>query len=253
MDIRPIVFHPIELAAFLQFILRRRDRIFQLVICSSQDDFLHQLLASMHHEKDLARLVAEAEGREPHAINRIVSRPHDLLVPTLHQLATSRNVKITFCATLSRLQAYLSTLHVKDSSAIGNDIARPSFLALVNPIALHKNVASFSAQGLSRTFASAVDAAFHLKAKLIMVECPNRAHSSQLANDESSDDLMLVEDQVERDAGPPSEDRDPWEEQVSILNVTTKSFGAGERGWVGRTVKIKTIAERWCIFERIDT
>ena len=40
----------------------------------------------------------------------------------------------------------------------------------------------------------------------------------------------------------------PWEEEVSILNVTTKSFGAGERGWVGRTVTVRAVVGRWCVF-----
>lgn len=38
----------------------------------------------------------------------------------------------------------------------------------------------------------------------------------------------------------------PWDEDLSMLNVTTKTFGAGERGWVGRTVRIRQVAERWC-------
>lgn len=40
----------------------------------------------------------------------------------------------------------------------------------------------------------------------------------------------------------------PWDEQLSILNVTTKTFGVGDRGWVGRTVSIRQVAERWCEF-----
>ena len=42
-----------------------------------------------------------------------------------------------------------------------------------------------------------------------------------------------------------------WDDEVSILNVTTKSFAAGERGWVGRTVKVRAVAGRWCIFEEV--
>lgn len=46
----------------------------------------------------------------------------------------------------------------------------------------------------------------------------------------------------------------PWDDEVSILNVTTKSFGAGERGWVGRTVKVRAVVGRWCVFQdaRLD-
>ena len=53
-----------------------------------------------------------------------------------------------------------------------------------------------------------------------------------------------------RDEQPPGV-TNPWDEEVSILNVTTKSFGVGERGWVGRTVKLRTVAARWCMFESL--
>ena len=43
-----------------------------------------------------------------------------------------------------------------------------------------------------------------------------------------------------------------WDEEVSMLNVTTKTFGAGERGWVGRTVSIRRVAGRWCHFKRYE-
>lgn len=42
--------------------------------------------------------------------------------------------------------------------------------------------------------------------------------------------------------------RSVWDEEVSILNVTTRSFGAGERGWVGRTVAVSGVVGRWCKF-----
>ena len=32
------------------------------------------------------------------------------------------------------------------------------------------------------------------------------------------------------------------------MNVTTKSFGAGGPGWVGRTVTVRRVAERWFVF-----
>jgi len=49
---------------------------------------------------------------------------------------------------------------------------------------------------------------------------------------------------------------DPLEEQVAILNVTTRSFGAGERGWAGRTVKLRSLYLGWAaeieILARLD-
>lgn len=45
---------------------------------------------------------------------------------------------------------------------------------------------------------------------------------------------------------------DPWDQQLSMLNVTTKTFGVGERGWVGRTVSVRQVAERWCEFTTLS-
>ena len=42
-----------------------------------------------------------------------------------------------------------------------------------------------------------------------------------------------------------------WQEQVPILNATTKTYaGLGEE-WSGRTVKVADVARRWCRFEAL--
>lgn len=114
---------------------------------------------------------------------------------------------------------------------------------LLNPIGLHRKTTDFSGQGLSKTFAAAVEAAHRSGRHLIIAECL-----------EGKEAAIPQEDIEQYEDGQEAEGRisnsDPWEEEVSILNVTTKSFGAGERGWVGRTVKIRRVAERWCHFEK---
>lgn len=139
--------------------------------------------------------------------------------------------------------AYLSvydfpTLEVLDASTRRT-------VALLNPIALHRNISSFSAQGLSRTFASVVEVASCVKARLLVVECPSRILSPPVDTEMRSDDDALHSDRSVQAVY----DGDPWEEEVSLLNVATKSFGAGERGWVGRTVKVRTVAGRWFVFK----
>jgi hypothetical protein len=49
--------------------------------------------------------------------------------------------------------------------------------------------------------------------------------------------------------------QDPWEQEVSILNVSARRFGSGsgERAWAGRTVKVKRIAARWFRFHNLET
>jgi hypothetical protein len=99
---------------------------------------------------------------------------------------------------------------------------------------------------LNRTLATAVDAAYHTGSQLVLAECP-----TDLQTISYEDTAMGFES--DDAAAPVPGTSNPWDDEVSILNVTTKSFGAGERGWVGRTVKVRTIAERWCVFEDMST
>jgi hypothetical protein len=88
-------------------------------------------------------------------------------------------------------------------------------LAILDPIQLHRPTSAFSAQGLNRTFAVAVEAARHLNVRLVVAET----------------------------------DANAWSEELSMLNVTTKRLGELS---VGRTVTARAVAERWCTFERLD-
>ena len=192
----------------------------------------------------------EPEPNEP-------SKPelHPLLEqPTLYQLAASRRVRLVFCPELVHLRAYLSTLaiptsqsastHTTKDSAKRNE-ARTSSLVLLNPIDLHRNTSSFSAQGLNRTFALAVEAAHATQTQLLMAEFSSFGPRNTQAFDAGYDFEFEPETTVPPQSPPAA---DLWDEEVSILNVTTKSFGAGGRGWVGRTVTVRRVAERWCVF-----
>jgi len=244
LDITPTVLHPIELASFLQHVIHRITGQVHLIICSSQDHFIQELLASISHEKDLAIQEAEAEGLPPQKLARIAKRKHDLLMPTLRQLANAKDVKVTFCETLPQLMAYLSVYEFPENADATKDNSTRQTIALLNPISLYRKISSFSAQGLSRTFASAVEAAHRVKARLLIVECLSRLQVPLSDMEPRSDDTMMQSDGNQR-----GYDDNPWDEEVSMLNVATKSFGAGERGWVGRTVKVRTVAERWCVFK----
>ncbi|KAF1348069.1 hypothetical protein BDV97DRAFT_298736 [Delphinella strobiligena] len=140
-------------------------------------------------------------------------------------LATSSTIKLSFCPDLTHLLAYLSLLiHRKPDASSPDDLSESAsrgghgrpILAILNPIRLHKPTSSFSAQGFNRTFASAVETAHHRGQQLLL------------------------------------QSEDPWAQQLSMLNVTTKTFGVGERGWVGRTVSVRQVAERWCEFTTLS-
>lgn len=225
---RPAVLDGLSLSGLVQYVLDQHGSPSTLVVCGTKEAFLKQLIAATAQDESAFRNQARQLRTEPN----------------LRLLSTSRTVRLAFCPDITHLRAYLATYtghqfdkHGPDMSSSGN---KKRILAILNSIQLHRATSAFSAQGLNRTFSAAVEAAHHTSSSLVIAECP--VHSPEPALDDS------VTDDAD---GQPLEHPAPqslWEEEVSILNVTTKSFGAGERGWVGRTVKLRTVAERWCTF-----
>lgn len=291
--LRPSVLHPVSLPDFLRHLIDHHEAPTSLVVCSSRAAFEQHLLHCLEHGSNSAPLTPqEAQPAALGLADQQQDSPpppavsDELLIPTLHNLFTTSTIRLTFCASLETLRAHLSLL----SANAPNRPASPSLgsnrnsgthpvLAILSPIALHKETTSFSAQGLSRTLAIAVEAAAHRRQKLIIAECAVPYHLRQRENDGWTDeergalgaDVMLDAEGLEapgeeavasreeatgaqsgedvRMGGAATEMEDPWEEKLSILNVTTKSFGIGDRGWAGRTVSARTVAERWCRFE----
>lgn len=138
-------------------------------------------------------------------------------------------------------------------------------LYLVDPLALHSHTPSFSAQGLGRCFAAAVEAAGRAGERLVVVECGGKkvTRTSVEEGGSDGDDAEMGggedggvrgrEDNTE-EAGRGERDEDSWEQEVPILNTTMRRLGAGsgERGWAGRAVKVRTVAERWFRFEVVE-
>jgi hypothetical protein len=224
---RPIVLEPGKAYHVLQFCLRHPAPSKHLIICSTRDAFLQSLLYE----------VTQGDHGEPNTAL-------DLLTPTLSNLYNSRNVQITFCSDLTNLRAYFATLRqpqqVEPESKDAHDQNRP-LLMIINPVRIHEQTLSYSAQGFNRTFAAIVDVAHAIGQQLLMVECinPEDEYETGVQGDED----MLDGDHVATNA---------WDRELSMLNITTKTFGAGERAWVGRTVRIRQVAERWCEFRKLE-
>lgn len=219
---KPLVFESCQAHHVLQFCMQHASPSKHLIVGSSRDKFLHDLMDELRRE---------------------TSQP-SLLESTLTNIHHSRNIRITFCPDLANLQAYLSALpHLDRSDVAIKDECNPiaPLLVFLNPIRLHEPTLSFSAQGFNRTFATAVETAHHMHCHLIVVESdmPRHGHA-----DDHEGDVDILSD------GEPTVS--PWDQEVSMLNITTKTFGTGERGWVGRAVKIRRIAERWFTFSSLD-
>lgn len=212
---RPIVLDVQSVQEFVQHVLEHHAPPSTLIVCSTRDAFVASLKVAPQTKRS-------SDGLE-----------HWLRTPTLRLLSTSRTLRVVFCPDITHLRAYMATysMAVADRTA-GSDTARPKdaqpILAILNSIQLHRSTSAFSAQGLNRTFSVAVEAAHVSNSKLMLAEIPpSGTIEASSTNTQSSN---------------------PWDEELSVLNVTTKRLGDLS---VGRTVKARTVACRWCTFEQM--
>ena len=163
-----------------------------------------------------------------------------LLVPTIHQLAISRTINLAFAPTLAHLRAYLATPKFNiglDSQSSGQNQEKSiPILAIYGMLHSHCCTSEYSAQGLSRTFAVAIESATAASKRLVVVEALGIAPSEESMHATDSDSIV------------PS---DPWKDQVPLLNGSTR-FGREDRIWAGRTVEAARIASRWCTFAQLE-
>lgn len=233
MSVAPTVLYPLKLPGLLHYILTQAGTTSTtLIICSSRDAFLHHLGQSLPED--------HGEGQDDYMQN--------MVSPSLHNLLTTRRVKLAFCASVHALLAYLTVCGQRGPTYDVEPRGKKR-IVLVNPLALHASTLSFSGQGLSRSFAAATETAHKLGALLHIVECP--FHGRETEQRAEDIDMENGEEEIHVDTNP---NEDPWEQEVSILNVSARRFGSNssERAWAGRTVKAKRIAARWFRFQQVD-
>jgi hypothetical protein len=238
MSLQPTVLYPFTLHELVKHTSRAESHIAStiLIICSGRETFLQQLSQSLQ------------QGHEATQTEDIA----DLVTPTLHNISSTRHVKLAFCASVHALLAYL-TAYGRAGCKYTNGAREIDKLILVNPLALHAPTPSFSAQGLSRSFAAAAEAALRTGAVLQVVEC--RMKKERIEDQDEEAMPIITRDEEENNNNAETEESgDPWEQEVSILNVSARRFGSGsgERSWAGRTVKAKRIAARWFRFHNLD-
>ncbi|KAK4895386.1 hypothetical protein LTR27_006450 [Elasticomyces elasticus] len=241
--LQPTVLEGVTLQQFVQYVLDRHEQSSTLVFCGSKEAFFEQLTqsAALKPEESHSGGQNSELPVNPEPSHTAPSVQYTWAVPTLRLLLISRTIKVAFCPDTTHLRAYLATYNqpADNQEIAGAQSHDTRILAIVNLIHLHRPTSAFSAQGLNRTYAGAVEAAFRSHSKLVTAECLEAANPAAKDTDPEGEMLDIAHPRT----------NSVWDEEVSILNVATKSFGAGERGWVGRTVKLRTIAARWCIFE----
>jgi len=262
----PIVYQFADLGETLDYLLKNEHPSALLIFCSTREVFLQQLIAS--GEEITTTPSAQPMGHEVQdgqASSKERNTREKLRTRTIRRIVRAESIKVAFCASVPALHAYLSTLPQLSNPGLKHDTSTkttgPPLLMLVNPIALHKDTASCSAQGLNRAFAAAFEAALRSSQQLVMVEYVTRRSQSARTMEANGfgDEVMEMHEQGHEDIDQGGIDdegevheQDPWEQEVPILNATTRTFGIGGLNSVlGRTVKVKTVAARWCVFHKI--
>lgn len=252
-DKTPLVLEDVSLTDFVRYVLDHHEGPSTLVVGSTKQDLLDSFRDTAErqvrsNEPLSSRSESPSVMHDHFATHRAASSQDAWTAPTLRMLATSRTVKVVFCPDITHLRAYLATHAVQFyGNHTSSEADSKRLLALLNPVTTHQSTSAFSAQGLNRTFSGAVEAAYASGSRLIIAECDNSASRHRRNLDTSVETL----DPEVLDAAQQLV-MSVWDEELSILNVTTKSFGAGERGWVGRTVRVRDVAGRWCHFEKMS-
>ncbi|KAF9894665.1 hypothetical protein FE257_006553 [Aspergillus nanangensis] len=198
--------HPTHwVTLFLQSILDSDAPSISLIVCSTRDSFLHKIHAT-----------AQAQTSSP-------ANGHQLFTPPIGLLAQASRIKLIFCPTLEHLRAYLTVLRAATNDAAEDTTLEQAqqrpLLAILDLLALHVPTSEFSAQGLSRTLASAVEGSAREGMDLVLCECRD---ATDPADGDSGEAL--------------------WYVQVPLLNSSSGRMS-------GQTVPVKRIVERWFEFQ----
>lgn len=182
-----------------------------LIVCATRAEFMVQLTAAIRSQ------LADPD----------TAAGHGLLTKTIGLLARSSKIRLAFCPSLESLRAYLAVLGpavdvtIEDGS-LSND---RQLLAVLDMIALHVTTSEFSAQGLSRTLASVVEASARAGMDLQLYECMDALDPSSTVKGSKL-----------------------WDANVPLLNGSVR-MRSDQNTWGGRGVTVKRVAERWFEFE----
>ena len=183
-----------------------------LIVCATRAEFMVQLTAAIRSQR------ADPD----------TAAGHGLLTKTIGLLARSSKIRLAFCPSLESLRAYLAifepaVLETTEDESLSHD---RQLLAVLDMVALHVTTSEFSAQGLSRTLASVVEASSRTGMDLRLYECMNALDPSSAARG-----------------------RKLWDVNVPLLNGSVR-MRSDQSALVGRGVTVRRVAERWFEFDQ---
>ncbi|OIW28603.1 hypothetical protein CONLIGDRAFT_632878 [Coniochaeta ligniaria NRRL 30616] len=164
-----------------------------------------------------------------------------LLQHSIHRVAIAKHIRVVFVPSVSHLRAWLTVFPPADPNAVepppasaANTFARKTetvpLLLLYGFLDLHRDTSEWSAQGLSSSAATLVEAAHQAGLRSVVVE-PRMDWDEQVRDSEAvlGEEMPMLSGAERRAAG-----RDQDE---------------GGGGWIGRTVPVRRVLSRWFRFE----
>ncbi|PSR77389.1 hypothetical protein BD289DRAFT_445438 [Coniella lustricola] len=210
----PLILSPASPSQLLTSIVQTERHPTTLIVCSSKAHFLSSLVADYRPQ--------------PH---RSAATDTTLLTTPLYQLAIARHIRLVFVPTVSHLRAFLSVFNPADSPVPPppprpRSPSSPSRAARLHSIkkqarrqrqprllvygflALHRDTSEWSAQGLTSTAATLIEAARTSGLRAVIVEPPKSADDDAGIDAEGNfaESITLQEQEQHEKADPRSKD-----------------------------------------------
>ncbi|EGS21826.1 uncharacterized protein CTHT_0036960 [Thermochaetoides thermophila DSM 1495] len=232
---------------------------------------LHKYSSAIAHEAQHHR-DAYGGSRPALAHKPKYNKPHPLLTNTLHTLAVSRHICTVFIPTVTHLRAFLSVFSLAQPVTSSNRSKLPQplppprrnrdsgttgtgtlpILVVYDLLGLHRATSEWSAQGLSSTVATLVEAGKREGMRLVVVE--RKGHGSRgFDPSRPGDDVEMSQDTElpsRLDEIDEMELKALLEERLPVVNSATLRGAIAQNWAAGRTVELGRVLGRWFRFRR---
>ncbi|KAH7370379.1 hypothetical protein BKA65DRAFT_589725 [Rhexocercosporidium sp. MPI-PUGE-AT-0058] len=271
---QPLALTPALPSELLTYILTHQTYPTTLIVCQSRASFLPSLQRCMTNSVQPGPPLPMADQEEDAEVGtgndvqaerqpeieveeeRQQSQRRPLLIPTLHQIVSSRSINLVFVPTLSHLRAYLTICpgqegkegmenrppKQKQQRQFDNMGNKTPLLVVYGLVAMHRDTSEWSAQGLGCSVAALVEAGGRGERMVVVLE--EREGSAVTAGDDDEEGREREGRREGRKTG--------WEERLPMLNGSVKRVGleSEDGGWSGRTVEVGRVLGRWFRFEK---
>ena len=213
-------------AQVLEHLTDNAARCTVLIVCAKREEFVDQVVPSLTGSLPLEVPASQDTVSDDELEARKL--PHPLLSTALRLLAVTKDIKLVFCSTIGTLRTYLFNLALSEGQVATRleSSACSSFhpiLVILDLVLLHHTTSEFSFSGLSRTFASAVEAAARNGMDLLLTEC----HDIHGLRNNGGSDI--------------------WDMDIPLLSGSAH-FAEEDSGREVNVVHVKHVAERWFRF-----